>query len=406
MQSCSRRILFRAGLVALVGILLTTSSFAASKRSRSTARPKAHPQRPVHSQRPAPQPRPVQEISYICLDADTGLVILENGAEARRAPASMVKMILMLLVAEGLEQNTWALDRPIAITPTAQAMGGSQLWLKKGDLYTLDQLMFAVAVASANDAAVAVAEGLWGNLADYLTRANARAAELGMTGTVFHTANGLPGRNGDPSDETTARDMATLARACVRYPAIFRWTSQKQISYGTSGVLKNSTNKLLFQMPECDGLKTGWTGAAGFCITATARRDNIRLIAVTMGCPNNKSRFETAQRLLEDGFSGVRKLHVVSRGDKLGEPVLLPSMDRLGVQLTASEDLWVTVRAGDETKIEVTATSPRQVPKVARAGDVLGEVRVSLGGQVLASAPLRLPQNLLASVTRTAARSE
>jgi len=364
----------------VLSILLASNAFSAPKRV-------------------SPTPIP-DDASHVCVEAESGLVVAEKNAATPRAPASMVKMMLMLLVAEGLEQSGWTLDKEITITPHAQGMGGSQIWLKKGDVHTLGKLMAAIAVASANDAAVAVAEGLWGSEAAYLERANARAAELGMTQTVFRTPHGLPARGNEKTDQSTAYDMALLARACVRHPDILEWTSQKQFAYGPKNLVKNNTNKLLFRMEDCDGLKTGWTGPAGYCVTATAQRNDVRLVVVVMGCPNNKNRFDTAQRLLEEGFTDVRRLHVVNKGDLFGEPLPLPILAPLGVQLAAGEDVWVTVRASDVDKIEVRASAPKKMPRKARPGDAVGEVHVVVAGQVLASAPLRLPRNLMAAVQR------
>ncbi|MBI2432081.1 MAG: D-alanyl-D-alanine carboxypeptidase, partial [Candidatus Hydrogenedentes bacterium] len=264
---------------------------------------------------------PIKPVSAICVEAESGLVLFQQDADVPRPPASMVKLMMMLLVAEGVEGGTWTLQQPIAISTYASSMGGTQVFLKAGEVWPLAKMMDAVAVASANDGAVAVAEGLWGTLAKYLETANRRALELGMIDTVYRSANGLPPDNGRDFDLTTARDMAVLARACVQHDMIMRWVGQREFQFRETDALKSNTNKLLWRMPDCDGMKTGYIRAAGFCITATAQRGGVRLISVVMGNPSKYDRFNQAQQLLEGGFRNVRKLRLVAQGQSLGKPV-------------------------------------------------------------------------------------
>ena len=223
-------------------------------------------------------------VSTICVEAETGMVLAEENAAIVRPPASMIKMIQMLLVTEGLYKNSWTLETPIHVSLHAQKMGGTQVYLEAGETWTLGELMPAIAVASANDAAMAVAEGLWGSEEKYLEAVNARAKELGMASTEFHSVHGLPPDAGEEPDGTTARDMATLGRACVAYPYIMRLVGAKELQFRPEEAIKHNTNKLLWRMEDCDGIKTGYIRASGFCVTATAQRDGIRLIGVVMGC--------------------------------------------------------------------------------------------------------------------------
>lgn len=257
-----------------------------------------------------PRPKKVQEpqISTICIDAKTGLIIFEERADMERPPASMVKLVLMLMVAEGVDRGNWALDTPITVSANAEGIGGTQVWLKKDEVFPLRQLMTAVSVASANDAAMAVAEGLWGNKEAYLLAANARVQALGMAHTQINSVHGLPPGKGQTIDHTTARDMATLARECLRHPIILEWTSQKELEFRPGQNKEMSTNKLLWRMKGCDGLKTGYIGLAGFCVTATAQRNGVRLVAVVMGCGSNNDRFVKAEEALEKGFSFRREV--------------------------------------------------------------------------------------------------
>ncbi len=242
-------------------------------------------------------------ISALCVEAETGKVLFEANADVVRPPASMVKMMQFLLVSEGIRRGDWALDTPVKASRRARGMGGTQVFLDSGEVWELGRLMQAVAVASANDAAMAVAEGLWGSAEAYLRRSNERARELGMAHSVFHSVHGLPPGKGQEPDRTTARDMAVLARKCVEDPQILAWTRQKSVIFRPGEKPYYNTNKLLRRVDDCDGLKTGYIRAAGFCVTATAQRCGKRLVAVVMGHTSADGRFTLARKLLDDAFA-------------------------------------------------------------------------------------------------------
>ncbi len=208
------------------------------------------------------------DVSVICVELDRGLVLYEEHADIKRPPASMIKLMLMLLVAEGYGRGDWTHDTAIPVSALAESMGGTQVYLNAGESWPLGELMRAVSVASANDAAMAVAEGLWGSEAKYLRAANARAGALGMKDTVIHGVHGLPPDNGEDFDQTTARDMAVLAAMCAKEPEIMGLVGQKELQFRPKDATKFNTNKMLWRMDDCDGMKTGFIRAAGFCVTA------------------------------------------------------------------------------------------------------------------------------------------
>jgi len=333
-------------------------------------------------------------VSTICIEAQSGLVIAEANADIRRAPASMVKMMQMLLVAEGLRDARWTPATPVTVTAHAQAMGGTQLFLEKGETYALGQLMKAVAVASANDAAMAVAEGLWGSEDAYKLAMNQRAAALGMANSVFHSVHGLPPDAGEEPDRTTARDMACLAQACVLEPRILQWTNCKEFTFKPGQAVNHNTNKLLWKMDDCDGLKTGFIRSAGFCVTATAARDNMRLIAVVMGGQSSGTRFDTARKLLDDGFAQVCRTRVLAQGEPVGESVPVANCQEARAQLTAAEDLWVVVKQDDADRLGVTAEHPPLLRAPIRAGDPLGRAHAGLPGKPLGAVALTVASDL------------
>lgn len=251
---------------------------------------------------------PDAEACAICVEAASGRVVGEQNADVQSPPASMIKLMLMLLVAEGEQRGDWSFEKPITATQHAQTMGGTQVWLNAGDVYELGHLMKTVAVGSANDAAMAVAEGLWGTEEAYLAAANARAKALGMNHTEIHSVHGLPPSKGETVDLTTARDMAVLACQCVRHPCIMDWVGRKEYQFKPDQNILYNTNKLLWRMEGCDGMKTGYISAAKFCVTATASRDGVRLIAIVLRHPTKYGRFNMAERMLEEGFLLTREL--------------------------------------------------------------------------------------------------
>ncbi len=333
-------------------------------------------------------------ISSICIEADSGMIIIEENADIERPPASMLKLIVMLLVAEGIENGKWTLDTPITATALAEGMGGTQVYLKAGETHPLGDLMKAIAVASANDAAVAVAEGLWGSDTACLEAMNTRARELGMAHTQFHSVNGLPPDPGQPSDLTTARDMALLGQTCVRNPQLMEWVGTKEYAFRPGTTEKTNTNKLLVRMDDCDGLKTGFTRAAGFCLTATAKRDGIRLIAVVMGDQSNFDRFNTAQQILENGFSSVTRVQYLAKGQRVAPAVRVYNCANNEINLAAAEDVWITVKQDDKSTLKVVAQLPQYLRAPAEHGAVVGEAEVKLQGQTIATVPLMVPEDL------------
>lgn len=335
----------------------------------------------------------VPPLSVYCVEANTGLVIFDQESERVRPPASMVKMMMMLLISEGVDAGRLRLTDMVTISDNAQRMGGTQLFLKSGDAWSIGDLSMALAIASANDAAMALAEGLWGSVEKYLEAANARAVELGMNDTVFRSPHGLPPDDRESFDFTTARDMSRLALACLRHPRIMEWSGVKEHTFRPGHSARANTNKLLWRMPEADGLKTGYIRAAGFCVTATAERDGVRLVCVVMGASSVGERFRLAQDYLERAFNRIERIQIVRADQGVG-----PIDVRLGMPnqllLNPTDDLWVTVLREDRKRLEVWAEHPRQLTGPLSAGTTVGEVQVVLDGTVLATSPLVVPTDV------------
>lgn len=332
--------------------------------------------------------------SYILIEADTGLVVAEYEADTPRAPASMVKMMQMLMVAEGLDSRQWDLHEPIVVSAQAAAIGGSQVHLQTGEQTTLAALIGAVSVNSANDASMAVAEALWGSREAYLAASNARAQELGMIDTRIYSVHGLPPEPGTPYDRTTARDMAILAQWCARHPRVMDWVGMPAFQFRDTDTERSNTNRLLGRMPDCDGLKTGYTRAAGWCFAGTAQRDDIRLIVVVMGCDSVGERFDAAEALLEHGFHTVRRIRMLAAGSPLDTPILVRNSTTPRVHARTVAPLYALTTQDDRDRLEVVPVLNGRIAAPLPAGTEVGEVQVRVGEEVRGKAPLVITESL------------
>ncbi|MFA7256405.1 MAG: D-alanyl-D-alanine carboxypeptidase family protein [Kiritimatiellales bacterium] len=242
----------------------------------------------------------------VVIDAATGAILQEDHASAVAYPASMVKLANLFVVLDDLNAGKLRLDEPVTVTREVSKIGGRQVWLKEGEVFPLEELIYATMIHSANDAATALAIRTSGSKDAHAARMTAKAHELGLRNTVFHSVHGLPPGTGQEPDTTSALDMALLAKALIEvHPEALTYTSifTRPFREGDNPVQLTSSNKLLGRVPGCDGLKTGYYSAGGFSITATAQRDGRRVIAVVLGSKDKNVRDAKAAELIETGFS-------------------------------------------------------------------------------------------------------
>jgi D-alanyl-D-alanine carboxypeptidase (penicillin-binding protein 5/6) len=273
-------------------------------------------------------------------------------------------------------------------------MGGSQIYLREGEVLALEEMMKATAIASANDACVAIAEHISGTVEGFLVLMNERAETLGMRDTHFATVHGLPPSNGDASDMTSAHDMAVLARELSKYPEVLHWSAIKEDSLRDGKFILTNTNKLVYQFPGVDGLKTGFHAQAGFNVTATAQRDGLRMIAVVMGAPNSAVRFDEAKRLLAMGFNSYRKVVLVRKDAPVGPEIKVSGSTIRKVRAIAQEDVAVVVKKGLEKQLQTDVRVPNDLTAPAHRGQVIGEVRIKHQEQILARSDVVVPEEI------------
>ena len=319
----------------------------------------------------------------ILVEKETGRVLFEKNADEPAEPASVTKVMTILLIVEALEGGVINPDDTVTCSPTAAAMGGSQIYLEAGETMTVADLLKAIVVASANDACVAMAEHLAGSESAFVDRMNERARSLGMHNTFFCNCTGLPG---DERHKTTARDIAVMSRELIRHDGIKAYTTiwMDTIRGGEFGL--SNTNKLIYYFTGATGLKTGFTSSAKYCLAATALRDGVEYIAVVLHCDSSSDRFESARTLLSYGFANYALLDVLPEAELEPIAVSMGMEDRVAVKPADDGRLLVT-KTQAQNAVTVTQTEERLEAPVAE-GTVVGHVTVTSGDETLAVIPL------------------
>lgn len=329
--------------------------------------------------------------SAVLMEASTGKVMYEKNGSAKLSPASITKIMTLYLIFEALENQEITLEESVATSAYASSMGGSQVFLEAGEEQTVETLIQCIIIASGNDASVVMAERLAGTEAEFVNRMNDKAMELGMTNTHFEDCCGLT-----MSDDhhTSAMDVAILSRRLIQdYPRVLDYAGiwMMDITHvtarGSSIFTLNSTNKLLKQYKWATGLKTGFTSKAKFCLSATASKDGVELIAVVMACPDSKTRFKAAATLLDYGYNICRMYE--DPNEDIPEPVSVYNSLHKKVEVGyAGPFRWVNCEQADQSAIRKEIIMKEHIAAPIREGDVLGEAVYTLKGEELGSVEL------------------
>lgn len=316
----------------------------------------------------------------VLMEASTGQVLFEKGAHDRRACASITKVMTLLLTFEALEAGKLSLDQELTASAHAASMGGSDIWLEEGERMTVDDLLKATVIMSANDAAVVLAEAVSGSEEAFVARMNERAGELGMEDTVFKNCNGLD----EEGHLTSAYDVAVMSRALLAHEKIRDYTLTWMDSVRNGETQLVNTNKLIRSYQGITGLKTGTTGQAGSCISATAQREGMELIAVVLGAESTDLRFQDAKALLDYGFAGWKT--VTPEAPYLGPAAVEGGMAQT-VEVAAGEMPSLLLQAGEDAQVEtVVQLEPVKAP--VEQGQELGRILCQVAGETVAQVPV------------------
>lgn len=319
--------------------------------------------------------------SAVLMDMDTGKILYEKNSDTPLPPASITKIMSMLLIMEAIDEGKVNWNDKVRTSERAASMGGSQIFLEVGEEMTVEDLMKGVAIASGNDATVALAEHIAGTEENFIQMMNDRAQELGMENTHFVNTNGLPA----PGHETTARDIAVMSRELMKHEEITRFTGVYE-DYLREESDKPfwlvNTNRLVKFYDGMDGLKTGYTSEAQYCLAATAKRGDMRLIAVVMGAPSPKKRNEHITSMMDYAFSQYETHPIHKEGDVVGK-VKVDKGAQTEAELVVPHQISVLTEKGKSTDQFVTTVEPHpNLTAPINQGDLLGSVKIEKDGQV------------------------
>ena len=324
--------------------------------------------------------------SWILMDAATGMVLESGNEHEKLAPASVTKVMTMLLIMEAIDSGQIGWADPVTASEAAAAKGGSQVFLKVGESMTVEDMVKSIAVSSANDCACAMAEHLAGSEAAFVERMNARAAELGMNDTHFVNCTGLDDDAAAKDHRTSAHDIALMSRELLcKHPDIKKYTTiwMDSIRGGSFGL--SNTNKLVRFYPGCTGLKTGFTSGAGYCLSASAERDGMELIAVAMGSETSQKRNDACRGMLDFGFANFAH-YTPALPEEASVSVKLGVSDSVSAVLADAGP--ILVKKGELSRITARTELTEEAEAPVEAGAQLGELTVECEGQVLAVIPL------------------
>lgn len=330
-----------------------------------------------------PSPPQIAGTSYVLMDPKSGRIIMEENSHERLPPASLTKMMTAYIVERELDEGRISMSDMVPISVRAWKTEGSRTFVREGTSVPVETLLKGVIIQSGNDASVALAEFVAGSEDAFVDIMNQQAQLLGMKGTNFENATGLP----SPEHFSTAYDLALLARAIINdYPENYPIYAEKHFTY--NNIRQPNRNSLLWRDDSVDGLKTGHTEEAGYCLVASAKRNDSRFIAVVMGTKSSESRSQEVQKMLNYGFRYYESERLFRTGQEVMKaPVWAGQSDQVSVGLT--DDVFVTIPRGSRGDLESTVDLDSVIKAPIKVGDELGRVKVSLNGEVLVDQPVQ-----------------
>jgi D-alanyl-D-alanine carboxypeptidase (penicillin-binding protein 5/6) len=326
---------------------------------------------------PIPKAPDIGARAYIIEDFDSGQIIAEKGVDEHMEPASITKLMTAYVVFNELRNSSLTLDEKVRISTKAWRTQGSRMFVEVDTMVSVSDLLQGMIVQSGNDATVALAERIAGTEESFANLMNHHAKQLGMTGSHFVNSTGLP----DPEHYTTARDIALLARALIReFPEYYKWYSQKEFTYG--GITQHNRNKLLWRDDSVDGMKTGHTESAGYCLVTSAKRDKMRLVTVVLGTASEEARADASQSLLNYGFQFFETHKLYDAGNKLSTArVWKGASGDVGLGLASA--LYITVPRGRYNDLNASMKIGEKIMAPVGAGASLGRVVIRLDDRTL-----------------------
>ena len=326
--------------------------------------------------------------SVVLMEAKTGEVLLSNNEKSSYSPASVTKIMTLLLVAESISEGRISPNETVTISSYASSMGGSQVFLREGEEFLLEELIKCTVIASANDAAVALAEKVAGSEDEFVEKMNKRAIELGLEGTNFENVTGLD--DDTVNHVTSALDIAIMSRELIKHDVIMKYASLWQDSIRDGEFILTNTNRLVRYYNGCTGLKTGSTDKAGSCISVTAERNGMTLIAVVMGAESSNERNEIAKEMLDFGFASFALFDYI--GEDLGDvPLIFGKKDSVSIY---SEDFSCIVGKGDLPLIDSVTDIREDISAPIASGTLVGKIEYFLSGEKIGESKIYASEDI------------
>lgn len=340
---------------------------------------------PANQQYVVPNPPSVSGKAYFLVDADSGKILAEKDSDKKVPPASLTKVMTLYVVSHALKTGQINLQDKVRISKKAWSIEGSRMFVKEGQLVTVEDLLKGAIVDSGNDACVALAEYIAGDEKSFASLMNEQAKALGMKNSHFTDSTGLP----HPKHYSTAHDLAILARAIVKdFPEYYHWYKQKWFTF--NGIRQPNRNRLLWRSPSVDGIKTGHTNEAGYCLIASAKKEGSRLISVILGAPSETVRADSSQRLLQYGFR-FYETHELYKPESQISQIKIWQGDKNKVAVGIERPLYITLPKGQFDNLKISIKAPTNLSAPIAKNQKVGELIVSLDGKMLTK-----PRSLIA----------
>ena len=389
----SRRAILRAGIAIAAGAALSPI-FAREAAARLHGATHKNAAAGSHGTGPA-NPLTDPYATACAMEATTGTVIFDHDMNRPWPTASLAKMMLMLIVAKKIADGSLNLTDKVTSSAAATRMGGSQVYLKEGETFTLEEMMEAIVVHSANDATYAVAEFVAGSAEACVQMMNQEAAALGLKNTHYYSVHGLPPAPGQQADVSSAYDLAVIARQLVTYPEIVRWSAIDTTGFRNGTFELRNTNHLVRTYSGCDGLKTGFYDQAGFNVVATARRDGMRMIAVVLGSPRKEENFDSAATLMSQGFLNYEMRPVAKKGSPIAQALSVKGGAISSINPVWEADAAVFLkRDAQKGSYSISYKLPAEIEAPITAGQKVGTGEIIVDGKPQQEIPIGAPADV------------
>ena len=379
--------------------LLMAGLIASNALAKETRKPKTPPPVPAKKVQAAPaqakkEAAPQNEAPFqalIVMEASTGKILEEINPNLKHPLASVTKLMTACIVMEKLQSGANQLTDMVTISAASSKMGGSQVYLKQGESFPLEELMKAVMVASGNDAAHAVAEHIAGTQEAFVEEMNKKAKSLGMNDSDFHSVHGLPPGVGQIADASSCHDLMLLSRELLKYPKLLEWTAIQTEPFREGAFIMNNHNKIIGKLPGTDGFKTGFYSSAGFNVVATTKKDGLRLVVAVLGSPSARIRDGIAIEKFKKYFAKYNMVPLAQKGQGMGETIKLPDGETQSFQAVAASDFSYPVLREKLSAVKKDLHLPREISGGVDVGQKVGDIVFTLDNETLATVDLIAP---------------